>query len=61
MIPLIGHTNQAILLYYNFAADESDEFIQHHATTYRRLLEELFHLEATTEDYMAKQQPVREQ
>lgn len=61
MIPLIGHTNQDILLYYNFSADESDEFIQHHATTYRRLLEELFHLQPTTEAFMQTQQPVREQ
>lgn len=61
MIPLIGHTNQDILLYYNFAPDESDEFVQHHATTHRRLLEELFHLEATSDEYMANQQPVRDQ
>jgi len=61
IIPLIGHTNKAVLGYYNDRDDQYDEFIQHHATTYRRLLEELFHVDQTTQDYMAAQQPKREQ
>jgi len=55
VIPLVGHTNGDIMAYYDNPADEDDEFIQHHATTYRRLLEELFGLDATTEDYMEQQ------
>jgi hypothetical protein len=55
VIPLVGHINEAILTYYHYEGDEYDEFIQHHATTYRRLLEELFGLEATTEEYMENQ------
>jgi hypothetical protein len=60
VIPLVGHTNGDIMAYYDNPADEDDEFIQHHATTYRRLLEELFGLDATTENYM-QQQRSREQ
>jgi hypothetical protein len=55
VIPLVGHANEDILSYYHYQPDEYDEFIQHHATTYRRLLEELFGLEATTEEYMENQ------
>jgi len=52
VIPLVGHTNGDILGYYNDPLDMTDEFIQHHATSYRRWLEELCHLPATTEDNM---------
>jgi hypothetical protein len=61
VIPLVGHTNEEILTYYHYPDDAVDEFIQHHATTYRRLLEELLGLDPTTEAYMENQQPVREQ
>ncbi len=55
-IPLVGHSGEDIKKgYYDDADDESDEFIQHHATTYRRLLEELFHIAPTTEAYMEAQ------
>jgi hypothetical protein len=54
-IPLVGHTKGDIMGYYGDPNDEIDEFIQHHATTYRRLLEELFHLDPTTEIYMEAQ------
>lgn len=48
VIPLIGlYRGDA---YYGCPADGSDEFIQHHATTYRRLLETMFGMPATTED-----------
>jgi hypothetical protein len=48
VIPLIGLYNGAS--YYDWPADGSDEFIQHHATTYRRLLETMFGYPATTEE-----------
>ncbi len=54
-IPLVGHTNEDIMSYYEDKKDENDEFIQHHATTYRRLLEELFQLAPTTKAYMNAQ------
>jgi hypothetical protein len=46
MIPLrgLGHGSK----YYNNPQDEYDDFIQHHSTTYRRLLETLYGYEATT-------------
>ena len=48
MVPLRGHLNA--LYYYDNAHDETDdEVIQHHATTYRRLLEDLYGYPATTE------------
>jgi hypothetical protein len=47
VIPLRGLPDGA--LYYGNTADTVDEFIQHHATTYRRLLETLYGLPATTE------------
>jgi hypothetical protein len=47
VIPLIGLYNGS--LYYGNPADAGDEFIQHHATSYRRLLETMFGYAATTE------------
>ena len=55
VVPLIGYSDADILRYYNFEADETDEFIQHHATTYRRLMEDLYGLSPTTEAYMESQ------
>ncbi len=48
VIPLIGLHNG--FLYYQSPDDVSDEFIQHHATTYRRLLETMYGYPATTND-----------
>jgi hypothetical protein len=47
LIPLIGLHNGAS--YYGWPSDAADEFIQHHATTYRRLLETMFGAPPTTE------------
>ena len=46
-IPLQGLTRAQD--YYGFADDGADPFIQHHASTYRRLLEMMYGLAATTE------------
>jgi hypothetical protein len=47
VIPLVGLHNG--YEYYGDAADADDVFMQHHATTYRRLLETMYGLPATTE------------
>jgi hypothetical protein len=47
LIPLRGSLDGS--QYYGNTADEVDEFIQHHATTYRRLMETLYGLPATVE------------
>jgi hypothetical protein len=47
VIPLVGLHNGAE--YYGNAADAGDVFMQHHATTYRRLLETMYGFPATTE------------
>lgn len=48
VVPLRGHLNGSY--YYENAADgTNDEVIQHHATTYRRLLEDLYGYPATTD------------
>jgi len=48
VIPLVGlHDGSA---YFGNPADGADAFIQHHATTYRRLLETMYGYPATTED-----------
>jgi hypothetical protein len=48
VLPLRGLHNG--LLYYNNPADAVDGFIQHHATTYRRLLETMYEYPPTAED-----------
>jgi hypothetical protein len=48
VIPLVGlHDGSA---YYGSPGDADDAFIQHHATTYRRLLETMYGYPATAED-----------
>jgi hypothetical protein len=46
LIPLVGHYDGGDY-YHNPVRDGNDPWIQHHATTYRRLLEDLFGYEAT--------------
>ncbi|HXQ81607.1 MAG TPA: hypothetical protein VN775_09860 [Opitutaceae bacterium] len=48
VIPLVGLHNGSA--YYDNPGDADDAFIQHHATTYRRLLETMYGYPATTED-----------
>lgn len=57
VIPLIGYKGKDINYYYHLDADQDDEFIQHHATTYRRLMEDLFKLSPTTYLDMENQRP----
>lgn len=47
IITLPGHPNGSD--YYNYPKDDNDDFMQHHATTYRRLVEILYDLPQTTE------------
>jgi hypothetical protein len=48
VLPLVGLHDG--FKYYGNAGDADDAFIQHHATTYRRLLETMYGYPATTED-----------
>jgi len=48
VIPLVGLHNG--FAYYGNPGDADDAFIQHHATTYRRLLETMYGYPATAED-----------
>lgn len=47
VLPLLGLHNG--FAYYSWPADADDEFIQHHATTYRRLLETMYGYPPTSE------------
>jgi len=52
VIALIGTNNPQC--YFNNPDDKKDTFFQHHASTYRRLLEDYFGIEPSNEDNMKK-------
>ncbi len=55
VFPLIGIHNG--FQYYGYPGDADDVFVQHHATTYRRLLESMYDYPATTEDTPSLAEP----